>query len=85
MNSSDLMVGLYLISIASTDVIVGDNYIQSDQPWRASLPCHALGFMSMLAILISTFFMLSVSIERYKVIKYPLSGEVLIKLKLFFL
>ena len=72
-NISDLMVGLYLISIASADVIVGDNYVELDLSWRTSLPCHALSFMSMCAILISTFFMLGLSIERYRVIKYPLS------------
>ena len=33
MNISDLMVGLYLISIASADVTVGDNYVELDLSW----------------------------------------------------
>ena len=75
MNSSDLMIGLYLISIAFADVIAGDNYIEIDLSWRAGFPCHALGFISLLATLTSTFVTLAVSIERYRVIKFPLSGK----------
>ena len=54
-NTSDLMVGLYLISMGFADIIVGDNYVEIDLPWRASLPCQTLGFTSLLVILISTF------------------------------
>ena len=74
-NISDLMVGLYLISIHFTDIIVGDNYVEIDLSWRASLPYQILGFISLLAILMSTFLMLGLSIERDRVIKYPLSGK----------
>ena len=56
MNSSDLMVGLYLMGVALADVIVQDDYMEIDLSWRAGLPCHALGFISLLAMLISTFF-----------------------------
>ena len=77
LNSSDLMVGLYLISIAFVDVIVGDNYVESDKPWRASFPCHALSFISMFAILMSTFFMLSLSIEGTKLSNVHLDGKFL--------
>ena len=69
------MVRLYLISMAFADVIVGNNYVEIDLSWRASLPCHTLGFISLLAILISTFLMLGLSIEMHRVIKYPLSEK----------
>ena len=42
MNSSDLMVGLYLIII---DVIVEYNYVEIYMSWRTGLTCHALGFI----------------------------------------
>ena len=42
MNSSDLMVGLYLIII---DVIVEDNYVEIYMSWRTGLTCHVLGFI----------------------------------------
>ena len=67
------MIGFYLIAFA--DVRVGDDYIELDQLWRASLLCHALGFLSIFAVLIETFLMLDLSIERYRVVKYPLSGR----------
>ena len=30
MNSSDLMIGLYLIIMSSVDIIFGDNYVEID-------------------------------------------------------
>ena len=69
------MVGLYLIIMAFADNIVGDNCVEIDLLWRPSLPCHALGFFSLFAVLISTVFILGVSIEGYRVIKYPFSGR----------
>ena len=74
MNSSDLIVGFYLIIMSSADIIFGDDYLENDLLWRSSLPCHVICFISLLAVLISTFFILSISIERYKVVKYPLSA-----------
>ena len=39
------------------------------------MPCYALCFVSLLAILISAFFILSISIERNRVVKYPLNAR----------
>ena len=52
MNSSDLMVGLYLISMAFVDIIVGDNYVEINLSWRAGFLCHTLGLISLLAVVI---------------------------------
>ena len=75
LNISDFMIGLYLLSIAITDIVIGDNYVGSNFIWRGSVPCHVLGFMSLLAIIMSTLFMLAVSISRYRVVKSPLTSK----------
>ena len=74
-NVSDFMIGIYLISLAITDKAIGDNYVGSDLLWRTSVPCHVFGFMSLLAILMSAFFVLAVSLSRYRVIRSPLSSK----------
>ena len=74
-NSSDQRAGLYLIGLALTDAKVQNNYVEIDLSWREGLSCYVLSFMCMLAVLISTFVMLGISIERYSFIKYPLSGR----------
>ena len=84
-NVSDFMVGLYLLNLAFTDRAMGDNYVGSDLLWRTNVPCHALGFMSLLAILMSALFMLAVSISRYKAIKSPSSSKEAIVIEPFLL
>ena len=75
MAMSDFMVGLYLLSVAITDRVIGDNYVGSDLLWKRSVPCNVMSFMSLLAILMSALFLLALSISRYKVIKSPLSSK----------
>ena len=82
-NVSDFMVGIYLLSVAITDRVIGDNYVGSDLLWGTSVLCHVLGFVSLLAmcfvsllaILMSALFMLAVSISRCRAIKSPLSSK----------
>ena len=73
-NSCDVIVGFYLLSIAINDVLVGGggNYVQVDISWRRSIPCHMLSFVSLLAIMLSALFLMVVSISRYRIIRYPL-------------
>ena len=70
-NFCDLAFGLYLVTLAIKDLLVERNYIEVDLSWRSSIICHALSFISFLAILISSVFLMVVSISRYRVIKYP--------------
>ena len=70
-NSCDLIVGLYLLTVAIKDVIVGNNYVDSDILWRSSITCHAVAFVSLWSILVEALFIMTISIARYKVVKDP--------------
>ena len=70
-NLCDLLTGCYILGIAVKDFVSGDNYTETDLSWRRSIVCHGLAFILLWSIVLSAFFMLTVSISRYRVVVNP--------------
>ncbi|CAG5131023.1 unnamed protein product [Candidula unifasciata] len=68
---SDLIMGLYLLIIASADLYYTTKYVLSTNVWRQSLTCQVAGFLSTLSSQTSAFFTMLVTIDRYLVMKFP--------------
>ena len=70
-NLCDFLTGFYLISIMIKDTISGNNYTETDLLWRSSILCHGIGVVFLLSVILSAFYLLSISISRYKAVKNP--------------
>ena len=70
-NLCDFMTGCYILGIAVKDFISGQRYTEIDLAWRSSIFCHGLAFTLLWSIILSAFFMLTVSISRYRVVTNP--------------
>ena len=68
---SDLLMGIYLLIIASKDVQFQGEFVWHDTDWRHSDLCRAAGFLSTLSSEVSSIFILLITVDRYLVIKYP--------------
>ena len=68
---SDLMMGIYLIVIASADVKYSGSYVWHDQDWRLGNLCQLAGLMSTLSSESSAIFIFLITLDRFFVIKYP--------------
>ena len=67
-----MFTGLHLLLIAGADRIIGMDYIGIDLVWRSSLLCHSLGLVSIVAILLSAFFLLLLCLSRYLAVRFPM-------------
>lgn len=68
---SDLIMGLYLLIIASADAYYTDNYVLNGNIWKSGIACQVAGFLSTLSSETSAFFIMLVTIDRYLVMKFP--------------
>ncbi|GFN97716.1 G-protein coupled receptor grl101 [Plakobranchus ocellatus] len=68
---SDLLMGIYLLIIASADVRYRDQYVWRDTRWRHSWLCRISGTLCTLSNEVSTMLILLITTDRYLVIKYP--------------
>jgi hypothetical protein len=63
-NLGDLMMGCYLISIASVDLYQGQEYCKNKFRWLVSTGCAVLGIVNTAASQISLFAMTALSVFR---------------------
>ena len=70
---SDLLMGIYLIIVGSSDVMYRNSYARYDYFWRQSILCKMAGVMSTLSSEISTFTLTVVSTSRLQAVAFPLS------------
>ena len=70
---SNLLMGVYLLIIASETVEFDGEYVLHDSAWRHSRLCKAAGVFYSLSSVLSPLFILLIIIDRYLVIKYPVS------------
>ncbi len=70
---SDLLMGFYMLIIATVDIYYGDKYYLESDLWRASNLCRFAGFISLLSSEGSVFFITLISIDRLICIAYPFS------------
>nr|XP_054927509.1 uncharacterized protein LOC126532264 isoform X3 [Dermacentor andersoni] len=70
---ADLLMGVYLIVIASVDIYYRGRYIQNSDVWRASALCKLCGFLSTLSSESSIFTLVLITADRLICISFPFS------------
>ena len=68
---SDFLMGVYLITIASADVVFRGRYVFNDEIWRGSPWCQMAGVLSTVSSEASVLFICLITLDRLLVIKYP--------------
>ncbi|KAH9490824.1 hypothetical protein Btru_032519 [Bulinus truncatus] len=68
---SDLLMGIYLITIASVDIHYHEGYVFKDSAWKQSYFCLFSGFLSTLSSETSTFFICLITLDRFLAIRFP--------------
>ena len=74
---SDLLMGVYMLLIASTDIYFGERFPMQAERWRSGITCRIAGAISIISSEASVFFVTFISIDRFINIKYPLSRRIL--------
>ena len=70
---SDLLMGIYMLIIASADIYFGNNFPPQADQWRNGFTCKFSGFLAMVSSEASVFFVTLISIDRLFRIKYTFS------------
>ena len=70
---SDLIMGVYMLIIASADLQFGDKYFRGAERWRSSAVCKIAGVLSVLSSEASVFFVTIISITCFIGIVFPFS------------
>ncbi|KAK0051088.1 G-protein coupled receptor GRL101 [Biomphalaria pfeifferi] len=71
LNISDLLMGVYLILIASMDIKYRGEYIYHEMSWRQSPLCQLAGILATMSSETSTVFIVLITVERFISVKYP--------------
>ena len=69
--ASDLMMGVYMLIIASADTYYQQYFPSWSSDWRNGPLCKLAGTLSVLSSEASVFFITLISIDRFLAIKYP--------------
>ena len=70
---SDLLMALYMLILAISDVVIGESYFWDGraQEWRTSSTCRFAGFLSFLSCETSVFLITFISVDRFICIMFP--------------
>lgn len=68
---SDFIMGIYLLMIATADVMFRGNYVWNDLSWRYGKTCKVAGILSTFSSECSVMFLFMITIDRFCAIKYP--------------
>ncbi len=71
---SDLLMGLYMVLIAITDIYFGEGFPMRAETWRTGPTCKFAGALSIISSESSVFFVTLISVDRFFSIKYPHSS-----------
>ena len=71
--SSDFLMGIYMLIIASADIYYGDNFPLFSESWRSGVTCRIAGALSIISSEASVFFVTLISIDRFVSIRFPIS------------
>ncbi|XP_041671985.1 follicle-stimulating hormone receptor isoform X2 [Cheilinus undulatus] len=69
---SDLCMGIYLVVIATVDVLTRGRYYNHAIDWQTGLGCSAAGFFTVFASELSVFTLTSITLERWHTITHAL-------------
>ena len=70
---SDLLMGIYMIIIASANVYYGQYFPMNAESWRSSVLCRISGTLAITSSEASVLFVTFISIDRFITIKFPYS------------
>ena len=76
---SDLLMGIYLLVIASADLYFGQNFPMRSATWRSGITCKVTGALSIISSEASVFFVTLISIDRFISIRFPFTTNKLSK------
>ena len=68
---SDLLMGVYMVTIATADIHYGELYYTVSTSWRLGRVCKFAGIVSVLSSEASVFFVTLISLDRFFCIVYP--------------
>ncbi|RMX56451.1 hypothetical protein pdam_00008850 [Pocillopora damicornis] len=71
---SDGLMGIYLVSIGTKDLLWRGEYYLHDFQWRSGLSCQIIGAISLLSSEVSVMMMTLISADRLKNIVFPYQG-----------
>ncbi|XP_066026642.1 relaxin receptor 2-like [Pocillopora verrucosa] len=71
---SDGLMGIYLISLGTKDLLWRGEYYLHDFQWRSGLSCQIIGAISLLSSEVSVMMMTLISADRLKNIVFPYQG-----------
>ena len=71
--ASDLLMGIYMLIIASADIYFGNNFPMQSESWRSGITCRIVGAFSIISSEASVLFVTLISIDRFIAIKFPYS------------
>ena len=77
--ASDLLMGVYMLMIASADAYYQQYFPSESDGWRNGPLCKLAGALSVLSSEASVFFITLISIDRFLAIKYPRGKQRLTK------
>ena len=72
---SDLLMGVYLLSLLSVDLYYTDYFPSHSETWRNSTLCKIAGSLSVLSSEASVFFITMISIDRAIAINFPFKAH----------
>ncbi|XP_008312172.1 follicle-stimulating hormone receptor isoform X3 [Cynoglossus semilaevis] len=78
---ADLCMGVYLVVIATVDVLTRGRYYDYAIDWQRGLGCSAAGFFTVFASELSVFTLTAITLERWHTITYALRLDRKIRLR----
>ena len=70
---SDLLMGVYMIIIASADIYYGEYFPMNAENWRSGIICRFAGTLAITSSEASVLFVTLISVDRFITIRFPYS------------
>ena len=70
---SDLLMGIYMLVIASADIYFGEFFPMYAEQWRSGVICRVAGAIAIISSEASVFFVTLISFDRFINIRFPFS------------
>ena len=77
---ADIFMGIYLITIASEDLVTINRYSEFAVSWQTGHGCQFAGFCAILSSVLSVYTLLVITIERVYTIRYAMEARQLNKI-----
>ena len=68
---SDLLMGIYMVIIATADVYYGEYFPMNAKEWRSGFTCRMASTLAIISSEASVFFVTLISVDRFINIKFP--------------